>query len=141
MRSGVHRAMTGRRLRASFASSRPALTLFVVLAFLFQSLLTQTHVHLLTDHDSGFAVALGGNSDLAKSSSQERDHNKLPSKDAPDNCPLCQQILIAGAFLSPSTVAVALPTQLSFVPPTALVSPGSFRAVSHSWYGRGPPIA
>jgi hypothetical protein len=86
--------MTGRRLRASFASSRPALTLFVVLAFLFQSLLTQTHVHLLTDHDSGFAVALGGNS-----------------------------------------------TQLSFVPPTALVSPGSFRAVSHSWYGRGPPIA
>lgn len=130
------------RGRAHNFPARLVLTLFIALTVLLQGYATQTHVHFLGDHDAGVITSSGGGAEVTKTSgSQKGEHGKLPSKDDPANCPLCQQILVAGAFVSPSTVVLLLPTQLTFPAPVVPVVSNPFRSISHNWYGRAPPHA
>ncbi|MDE2133702.1 MAG: DUF2946 family protein [Alphaproteobacteria bacterium] len=127
------------RRQAVHKSAPPlAITLFVLLAFVLQSYATQTHVHFSGERD--FAVGAGGAGELAKDSrSQKNEPQKAPSKGDPENCPLCQQITIAGAFISPAALALLLPVQIPYAAPAAAAVAVLSRSVSHSWHGRAPP--
>lgn len=132
--------MAKQRLGARNCPMRLAVTLFVALTFVLQGFATQTHVHFSTDHDVNVNFSDGNTAKVTEAlPSQKGDHGKLPSKDDPANCPFCQQILIAGAFVSPTTVAVLLPTQLPLPAPRMFAISSSFRSISHSWHGRAPP--
>src|SRR5665213_3415901 len=92
-----------RHPRSSGHWARPAFTFFFLLTFLLQGFATQTHIHLPANSGIGVPAVVGGASELVKaSSSQQREHERAPAKDSSDTCPLCQQILIAGAFVSPA---------------------------------------
>jgi hypothetical protein len=101
----------------------------------------QTHVHIGTVAvTAGFLedlkITLAGQPGAAKGT-QPRDH--FPANDDPANCPICQEIMHAGQFVTPQAVALLLPTEsVSFVP-IRLAIPVFTEAVSHSWQGRAPP--
>lgn len=107
-------------------------TLFTLLAFAFQSYSTQTHIHKPTL--SGFAgIAAALDLDFPAKD------GKAPVKQDQQNCPLCQGMAHAGAFISPSAAAALLPTLsvqiIAFATNVAIV----FDAFSHDWQSRGPP--
>ena len=126
------------RRASSFA--RLGLTFLMLVAFALQTTVTQTHVHIGT-----VAVTAGFLEDLKISDAgqpitkgtQPRDH--FPTNDDPANCPICQEILHAGQFVTPQAVVLLLPTEsVSFVPISLAIAVFS-EAVSHSWQGRAPP--
>jgi hypothetical protein len=122
--------------------ARVVFTVFALITFFVQGLATQTHVHFPGDRDIGVSISDWNAAPVLKaSSSQNGEHGKLPAKDDPANCPLCQQITIAGAFVSPSYVGLAPPIHILFAAPSALAILLQFRTVSHSWHGRAPPTA
>jgi hypothetical protein len=127
------------RRAAPFA--RLSLTFLMLVAFALQTTVMQTHVHI-----GSVAVTAGFLEDLkignaaqpgAVKGTQPRD--RFPTNDDPANCPICQEIMHAGQFVTPSAVALLLPTEpVSFVP-ISLAIPAFTEAVSHSWQGRAPP--
>ena len=127
------------RRASSFA--RLTLTFLMLAAFALQTTVMQTHVHIgSVAVTAGFLEDLKiGNPDQpgAAKSTQPRDH--FPANDDPANCPICQEIMHAGQFVTPQAVALLLPTEpVSFVP-ISLAIPIFTEAVSHSWQGRAPP--
>jgi hypothetical protein len=113
--------------RAKAWPARLAITLFALLAFALQGYVTQTHIHLT----HAMSVTLG----------VPAEHEKYPSKDDPSNCPICQEILHAGAFVTPSAAALLLPTFTVSTIALVIDTPVAIRTLSHSWQGRAPPRA
>jgi hypothetical protein len=76
-----------------------AITLLLLLAFAFQSYLTQTHIHGSAGTPSQACV------------SKCVVHTSLPHSPFGDAavCPLCQAIVHAGAFSAPATLAAVVP--------------------------------
>jgi hypothetical protein len=98
-----------------------------MLAFAFQAQITQTHIHI--SPASGVALA-------DKSATQ-----KNAPKDDSSSCPICQAVLHSGQFVSPSAVAMTLPTVAATFIPLAIAAKTARETVSHSWQGRAPPSA
>lgn len=119
--------------------ARVVLTLFSLLAFFFQAYVTQTHIHISAQADAAISQHDAGATTIKPSPSQDRDH--FPAKDDPANCPLCQQITMAGAFVSPTATGLLLPLQVQFAAPTFYAVSIILRSISHSWHGRAPPHA
>ncbi len=110
---------------------RLGVTLFALLAFALQSYVAQTHTHKWTQPGlTGLAIALDLDIPVK---------GKAPAKQDQNNCPLCQGIAHAGAFLTPAAAAALAPTLsvqiIALAPDTAR----AIDAVSHSWQSRGPP--
>jgi hypothetical protein len=114
---------------AAVLSRRPsrALTWLALLAFLFQGLIGQTHIHV-----ANLTVAAAAQ----HSSNSQPDHNK-----APDDCPACQlQAATGTALATENFAALFLP---SFVGVTTFV----FVALAgngnrhQAWQSRAPPRA
>ena len=102
-------------------------TLFALLVFALQGYLIQTHIHGLP------------------MTAQRTVHLSTPAGPAPvdpydpASCPLCQEILHAGVFVTP--VIASLPLQLDwivFLTATVLPDPVTVRR-SQSWQSRAPP--
>jgi hypothetical protein len=122
---------------------RIAVTFVALLAFTLQSYVTQTHIHLEAQPNLGFSISKDAASDTASKATptQNREHDRYPPGDDPAHCPFCQEMLYAGCFLAPAPVAVF---QLTFsVILVAIVREISvaLSPVSHTWRGRGPPLA
>jgi hypothetical protein len=130
-----------RRRQAGRSFTRLALTVFVLLTFAVQGYVTQTHIHLPGESDLSFV-----SSDLFVApahakvvASPNGDRHDFPAKDDPANCPLCQQISLAGAFVTPTVTVLYIPAELgSLAPPARAVVTTTIRA-SHNWQGRAPP--
>jgi hypothetical protein len=100
---------------------------FTLAAFAQAGYFTQTHIH--------GAPGLPGSSVLAQSS-----QGKLPAPDDPAHCPLCQEYLLAGAYLIPPPIILPTPAAAAFeVSSVARLLP-YVAVVSHSWHGRAPPL-
>lgn len=123
--------------RGARSPARLAVTLLALLAFALQSYVTQTHIH----HASSVSFGLTFDAQAAKQNvSTPQPHDKYPANEDPSNCPICQEMLHAGQFVTPTALAVLAPAlAVSFV---ALVIQSIIiaRAVSHDWRGRAPPI-
>lgn len=116
------------------ARLRLAITLFALLAFALQGYLTQTHIHV---QGTGTAAEfkLAGQADPAGTP------GKAPAKDDSSNCPICQSVIHAGSFVTPSQVALYLPTLAIGIVALVVESVKATNAASHSWQGRAPPIS
>ena len=112
-------------------SRRLAIVFAALLAILWQSFVTQTHVHA---NPGAHATAI---SDRAGAPTR-LNAGEAPS-DLPATCPICQEVEHAGSYLSPATVALQPPAPVDVwrtVTPT--LSP-TLRQRSHAWQSRAPP--
>ncbi|HEY1707657.1 MAG TPA: hypothetical protein VGG10_05290 [Rhizomicrobium sp.] len=115
--------------RTGFVSR--AIMVVAALAFILQSFVTQTHIHL-------------GPQDLASvtkltSTAQVSGHGKTSHDRSPVDCPFCQAIAVSGVFLAASGPALHLPfvwiiTQIRDFEARTL----SVR-IAHNWQSRAPP--
>jgi hypothetical protein len=120
------------RLRSSARPGwRIALAYLAILAVAFQSYIVQTHIHLTP----GDAARLAG---TAVTHGQD-SHDKYPASDDPANCPICQEILHSGQFVTPAA-QMLLPPALAVSTIAVVDTPLAIAlAPSHSWRGRAPP--
>jgi hypothetical protein len=113
------------------------LTGLMLVTFLLQSYLTQTHIHFLREA-SAISAALG--EDGAAASNSQAPKKNTPAPDNPDTCPLCQ-LLYGGQYVAPNSLVFFLPMAAVSTIEIALGVLPHYDAVSHSWRGRAPPIA
>jgi hypothetical protein len=125
-------------------SWRQLLPALMLVAFALQSYITQTHIHIAGQVvTGGFTFAdEGSNAPQGKAATvagDRADHGKPPPSDDPANCPICQEMLSAGNYVSPGVVAIPLPTLVTFTIASVDVARPFISAVSHDWRGRAPP--
>jgi hypothetical protein len=80
---------------------RQAVTFLLVLAFAFQSYLTQTHIHV--------APAPSAQTCAVKCIVHAPAKHSSPADKSTADCPLCQAIVHAGAFFAPAAVIFFVP--------------------------------
>jgi hypothetical protein len=120
------------RTRASVRSGlRPhgwrfVLTLLALASFACQTYLFQTHIHFAPETEAQLAGHPIG-------------HDRSPGSGDPANCPICQEILHSGQFVTPAAQVLLSP--LAAVSTIVLVDAALpfVGALSHDWRGRAPP--
>ncbi len=117
------------------SSARLILTFVALFAFTVQSYLTQTHIHIPP------AIALAGDIGAKAPVSEPAKDSKdrYPANQDPANCPICQEIMHAGQLVMPVMLLV-LPSAVAFAFPVFIETVTHFRAPSHIWQGRAPPV-
>ena len=107
---------------------RKWVTALVLLAFLLQSLAIQTHVHSTIAPATVKAATVG-----------ETGPAPIKTQDPLDQCRLCQEMVHAGSFFTPSVVALA--ASLSFTAATFVLlrAPPRSTAAAFAWQSRAPP--
>ena len=118
-----------------FSAMRLLITLAVLLAFGLQSYITQTHIHLAPD------APFSSYSKLNAQSGKEQQPDKFPANGDPANCPICQEILHSGQFVTPSAAVLLLPTIAVSVIKIVANIPVVAQGASHAWRSRAPPKA
>ena len=115
---------------------RLAITFLALLAFTFQTLVVQTHIH-------GAARVGAASTQLALdgTASHDQSPDKFPPSDDPANCPICQELLHAGAFVTPTAAALQISTVVMSVDIVVVEIAAIERTFSHSWKSRAPPLA
>jgi hypothetical protein len=127
-------------LRQARPHGRLGVVLFALLAFALQSYTVQTHIHF----SAKLVASLNHAADADQSKTPAADHNGDPAKPAkgdPANCPICQAMANAGAYITPAPAILALPSLAHFTIAIFAVRSVAIRPLSHSWYGRAPPVA
>jgi hypothetical protein len=123
--------------------ARAVFAFFLLCAFGLQSYVTQTHIHISATSDARTTAGFEKPGKLAVAkldSAHKQNKQGVPSKDDPANCPICQQMAVAGAFVTPAASVLALPTIAgSFAPPSGEVHLAASQS-SHNWQGRAPPV-
>ncbi len=115
---------------------RQAFVFAMLLAFALQGYVVQTHIHFAP----GAAALLDAvaASHGVKGAAQDH-HDKYPPADDPANCPICQEILHSGQFVTPSAAALLPPSLAASTIAIVDVELPFVLALSHSWRGRAPP--
>jgi len=117
--------------RLGYAVPRPPrkwVTMLALLAFFLQSLAVQTHIH----------PALGPVAAKA-STLHENGPAPLKNQDPQDQCRLCQELVHAGSFFTPTNVAFAAGlTFIATIFADLRASPDS-SATAFAWQSRAPP--
>ncbi|MDG2534565.1 DUF2946 family protein [Sphingomonas sp. HITSZ_GF] len=132
---GDQRSVKGRGIgRAPAVRALWAALLFVtLLAFTWQSFVTQTHRH------AGTPVVSLGLSAQASAGTQAHKGGQLPP-DTPDNCPICQEIAHGGAYLAPAPIDVPAPAAVVAWFAVTLLLALALQQQSHGWRSRAPPL-
>jgi hypothetical protein len=113
---------------------RVVISLFVMLAFGLQSYIAQTHIHFKPDTFSSY-------SKLAAESGKGQQPDKFPANGDPANCPICQEILHSGQFVTPTAAILLLPAVAVSVIKIVADIPVAAQRPSHAWRSRAPPKA
>lgn len=120
-----------RLLRTDLRTRWIAVLLTALLAFLWQSFVTQTHVH--------FDPGIHSTAEFGTAGSAPQLRDGQPSSDLPANCPICQETAHAGYYLLPTPIAFhaseAVPLWLVVARTLAL----TLRQRAHAWNSRAPP--
>jgi len=115
--------------------------LFVATAFLFQSFVAQTHIHISSAVSTTTIVGTDADSAPAKAKRDQRlpSRGHLPASDDPIKCPLCQAVGHAGQFVWPAAAVFLLPQIPAATIPPAIALGRTTGPGSHNWQGRAPP--
>jgi hypothetical protein len=115
--------------------------LVTLLAFSIQTYLTQTHIHVLSEGRTSFAQAqvIGGHAKSNLGGPADRK-DRYPANEDPANCPLCQELVHAGQFVTPAAAALLVPSLSLSVIELAAPDDPLVQAVTHIWRGRAPPL-
>jgi hypothetical protein len=117
-----------RAISAPVTVSRRLVMLFALMAFALQAYLVQTHIH-----GQPTAPLLGR-------------HISVPAQPAPSdplapgNCALCQEILHAGAAITPDATPLVLPLNGIAVAVAIARLPSTALAPQTGWHSRAPPV-
>ncbi len=112
--------------RRGTAASR--LVAFVAMfAFLLQSYITQTHIH-------------GSTPGTAIGSVHVTDHGKAPAGNSPVDCPFCQAITDAGAFVGTAPPVLSVPFAWMTAQVVLVSTTIASLAIAHDWKSRAPPL-
>lgn len=107
------------------------LLLTALLAFSWQSIVAQSHVHF--DARTYKQLGIEGDSSAARQTAE-----RSPA-DLPADCPICREIAHAGHYLQPAPLALAAPeTGVVWI----AISPWrtlTLRQRRHAWHSRAPP--
>jgi hypothetical protein len=128
-----------------FATRRGLLfTLFCLIAFSLQSYVAATHIHGVTGPSEGFAFQIAPEVGAKAVGSGVKapgraDHNRVPTRD--DDCPLCNAVAHAGAFLFPALLLINLAGDGVVIATSVSSAPVIAEPLSHNWESRGPPQA
>jgi hypothetical protein len=119
-------------------------TLVCLIAFSLQSYVAATHIHGVAGPIAGFAFQIASENSVKAAVAGEKtpgraDHNRVPTRD--DDCPLCNAVAHAGAFLFPVLLFIDLPGDGVVIAASVSPAPVSAEPLSHSWESRGPPHA
>jgi hypothetical protein len=123
---------------------RSLLLAFMMISFLSQTYITQTHIHGAV-HSSAQGIVrilsdLSGDEDaFTPGGGTGQKHN--PVKSDPAHCVFCQAVGYAGAFVSPAAALLVLVPQNLSVIPSQISIAARVEAVPHFWHGRAPPRA
>lgn len=105
--------------------------LWLVVALLFQGLVTQTHAHFRADPYSTVttsartaAIAVDGRNDGP----------------ATPVCPLCEEKALFGAYLVTGSITIAAPVESAYHYAAVFLPLLQLRASSHAWQSRAPPL-
>lgn len=129
--NGVRRARTVPPARL-IRGNQLAILLAALLAFTWQSFVTQTHVHP-APHAPVSAIA---GQPVAVST-----HAAEPgSSDQPASCPICQEIAHSGAYLLPAPFSIHIPGPVTLWLSLAVLMALAVRQTSHRWQSRAPPL-
>ena len=107
---------------------RLLVTFFALFAFSLQTYIGQTHIHLAPDS-------------FAAGAAHKQAPDKFPANGDPANCPICQEVLHDGQFVTPAAATLLLPSLAASVIEIAAPLPRLIQAASHSWRSRAPPAA
>src|SRR6476660_3498187 len=136
----MRRVNTTVRKRRRVAAAR-LVVLVTLLAFGFQTYLTQTHVHFASEGQPSRVhtqLVLGGGKVSTGAPVDRKD--RYPANEDPANCPLCQELIHAGQFVTPAASALLVPSlSLSVIELTVQYAP-LLHTVTHIWRGRAPPL-
>ncbi|HTQ14809.1 MAG TPA: DUF2946 family protein [Rhizomicrobium sp.] len=111
---------------------RLVVTFVAAIALLFQSYVTQTHIHV-SGNAKRAAAPVGAVGDL------ERNKGGQPSKGDPAHCPLCQAIAYSAHFVAPLPIVALLPTQMTWMARISQTLRVPIAFSSHNWRQRAPP--
>ena len=106
--------------------------LLTLLAFGWQSFVSQTHRHF---GQAGLSLALS----IQTGGATVEKGGQVPA-DTPDNCPICQEIAHGGAYLLPAPVLFQPPAALAAWFAITLLLALALRQQSHAWRSRAPPL-
>ncbi len=113
---------------------RQAFLLVLFVALSWQSYLIGTHVHPAASLSS---ISSGIGTGAAQLASRDR---QLPN--APDTCPICQELAQAGHYLPPAPIVFDAPLlAVALLAVVAACFPTVQRRRSHDWRSRAPPSA
>lgn len=115
-------------------ASRLLVTAVTLLAFVFQILVLQTHIHGATQA-SAVKAPFGGIQTAHRAQPQ-----KLPPDNEPSNCPICQELLHASVFVTPVAVAVPLAIVTTVIDLVVVHAAAPLAGLSHRWQSRAPPV-
>jgi hypothetical protein len=122
---------------------RQAFFLLIGAAFLFQSYVTQTHIHPLTRPAATANALASFHSDTSvkadKVAHRTPSRDRLPADDDPAKCPLCQAVGHAGQFVWPHAAVFILPQLAAAIVPVSTAILRIPEPQSHDWQGRAPP--
>jgi hypothetical protein len=105
------------------------LVFVTALAFVLQSFIAQTHIH----------TSPQGLGDIVKSvTTLSHSQGKKPADDNARDCPFCQAVVHAGAFVAPTPPLLVLPG-LSEAISQAVKLGAVISLAAHNWQSRAPP--
>lgn len=108
--------------------------LFVtLLAFTWQSFVSQTHRHW---DRSGYTL---GQSATPAAAAQAQKGGQAPA-DTPDNCPICQEVAHGGTYLAPAPILISAPAALAAWFALTLLLALALGRQPHGWRSRAPPL-
>jgi hypothetical protein len=132
---------TGVRTRKRRFAAARLVVLVTLLAFSIQTYLTQTHIHFASEDQSSRAhgqLVLGGGKVSPNAPVERKD--RYPANQDPANCPLCQELVHAGQFVTPAASALLLPSLSLSVIELSVQYALLIHSVTHIWRGRAPPL-
>jgi hypothetical protein len=111
-------------------ATRRWLTVAALLAFFLQSFAVQTHIHAADFAPVAKLVTIS--------------HSVTPpappkSQDPVDQCRLCQELVHAGAFITPTSALLGSPFSQVQALPLLLLSSRAQSAPAFAWQSRAPP--
>ncbi|MEI9851197.1 MAG: DUF2946 family protein [Sphingomonas sp.] len=126
--ASAHRPWLSPRLRGGWLATLVA----VLVAFSWQSFVTQTHRHFDPGAISGVAAA---KADVANPQAPGRQ----APPDLPANCPICRELAHAGPFVLPAPITFDAPAPAIFWLALATLPGLTLTQRSHAWQSRAPP--
>ncbi len=110
--------------------------LFCLLAFGLQTFTAQTHIHIPGGADE---LRIASTDSYARKAGTKG--HSTPARDSRENCPLCQVAVHAGAFLTPSTWILEIPTHIAASSSLGDRTDRTTDPTSYIWRSRAPPQA